>query len=110
MGCAQLQRVADALLKVFWGSHALFGLMTRPKADLQEQVDVLCFASHSLAFFLFVILLIRKALLDPCTLRRVSPPILPSLSSSCSALYLPDESKGVVKIVTLESPFTWRSQ
>lgn len=87
MGCAQLQRVADALLKVFWGSHALFGLRTRPKEDLLEQVDVLCFASHSLAFFVFVTLLLRKALLNPHTLRNVSPPILPSLSSSCPARY-----------------------
>lgn len=50
MGRAQLQRVADAPLNVFWDSQALFDLMMRPKAHLLEQVDVLCCASHSLMF------------------------------------------------------------
>lgn len=103
MGCAQLQRVADALLKVFWGSHALFGLMMRPKADAGASwYTLLCFPQSG---FLFVIFLVRKALLNPCTLRSVSPPILPSISSSCPAHYLPDEPKGVVKIFALESEF-----
>lgn len=109
-GGAWLQRVADALLKVFGGSLALFPPTARPKADLLEQAGVPCFASHSLPSFLPAVLLEREAPLDPCSPRRVSPPILPPLSTSCPARYLPDEAKWVPVKSALDSAFTQRSQ
>lgn len=109
-GGAWLQRVADALLKVFGGSLALFPPTARPKADLLEQAGVPCFASHGLPSFLPAVLPEREAPLDPCSPRRVSPPILLPLSTSCPACYLPDEAKWVPVKSALDSAFTQRSQ